>query len=179
GLFVERGEGALQVEGAAERALGERATRDLNRRVVHALNEAGVSALRGSGTDRGRLREEASGALTGGRVGWLRRLVEQGAVPVIALLVEQEGAAVEADPARALSGVAAAFVGGGGTPVVVALSRTRAGGDDEALVRAVAEPETARAVAASGVRVRVASPASLRGKGVPAGPELPPGRPER
>lgn len=178
GRFVERAGGVLQVEDAAGRARVERAARDLNRHVVHALNDAGASAVRLTGTDRGLLKV-VDGEVVAGRVGWLRALADQGVVPVLALLAEAGGVAVEVDPGRALAVLAAAFgrEGGAEPPVAVLLAkagpRREEGG--EALLRALAEPETSRRVAASGVRVRVARPEAVRGKGVPAGADLPAG----
>src|SRR5690606_20558615 len=179
GRLVARAGGVLQVEDEAGRALVERSARDLNRHVVHALNEAGVAALRLTGMDRGLLRVTEGGEVAVGRVGWLRTLVLQGAVPAVALLAEGAGGAFEVSPDRAVAALAEAFGeedGVASVAVLLARSGPRRGGDEgEALLRAVAEPETARGVSARGVRVRVARPEAIRGTGVPAGADYPEG----
>jgi acetylglutamate kinase len=152
----------LVVETEAERALVERAARDLNRQVVHALNEAGVPALRLTGAERGLLRWEAEGGVGAGRVGWLRPLVRGGVVPVLALLAAGVGGRIGEAPAdAALAALARALRSAGEAPVLVLLAEAP-GATTDAGRRALAE----------GVRVRVASPAALRGAGLPVGRDL-------
>ena len=171
GLVPAREGGVLRVEGTAQRALVERAARDLNRRIVHALNEAGVSALRLTGTERGLLRAAPDGAVTVGRTAWLRALPQQGVVPVVALLAEREGDGVEPSPGGAAAALAQALAPDDGPPPVVAVfarAAPRDGAD-----AAVAAPEVAERVRHEGVRVRVIQPSALRGTGVPEGSDLP------
>lgn len=186
GLLPEWRGGVLVVGSDHERALVERAARDLNRRVVHELNEAGVSALRMLGADRGLLREGVNGGLDAGRVGWLDALVRQGAVPVVATLVAgmEGGPLVEADPAAAAVALVRAFEGEEPPTVAFLTTNRRAGlfaGAERLPAIAVSvlpadgtlpEPDAIRRAAAEGVRVKLITSAALRGAGVPEGTEV-------
>lgn len=111
GDLVERRDGRLRVRTVEQAQRVERATRDLNRRLVHGMNEAGVSALRIVGADRGLL-VAGERHVQAGRATWLRELAEQGVVPVVAALVASSQPVLrEVDPAAA-AGALAAAVGG-------------------------------------------------------------------
>ncbi len=128
--LAARGEGAVLVHGSAERgeraleALGvvpephdgawvvtdeeqaeavERATRTFNREIVHELNEAGVASTRVMGADRGLLKVD-EGAVIATNTAWLRTLVDQGVVAVVASLV----ASADGDALREVAAAAAA-----------------------------------------------------------------------
>lgn len=178
GRIAERVDGVLVIETEAERALVERAARERNRRIVHDLNDAGVSALRLTGTDRGLLRQEAGDGVTVGRTAWLRPLVRQGVVPVVALLATgAEGHAVEAPPGAALAALARALGAEGEAPVVVLLTEAREHTGEGASLPAQLEADVGRGVLAEGVRVRLVHPTALRGVGLPAGSDLPAEKP--
>ena len=182
GLVPERVDGALQVADAQQAALVERATRDLNRRIVHELNEAGVAALRLTGADRGLLRKQGDGTLAVGKSSWLRTLMEQGAVPVLAALIEEGGTVVEADPAAVCVALAEALPTPEGEATVVTLSTGRRthvvldGVEQDVLsvdqigrVAALPAPDFVVRVASKAVRFCVVTPAALRGTGAPDG----------
>jgi isopentenyl phosphate kinase len=176
GRVVEHAAGVLRVADEGERALVERAGRDLNRQVVHALNEAGVAALRLLGVDRGLLRQTPEGGVAAGRVGWLLPLLRQGAVPVLAALAaDADGRAVEVAVGDALAALAQALhaaVPGAAAPVAVLFPRPAGRREGAGAEPALPEPAVARRVAGAGVSVRVAPPAALRGAGLPTGTDL-------
>ena len=111
GLFVERVGGVLQVQSAAERALVERAMRELNQQLVAALTDALVPAVGLHGMDRGLLRWTPEAGVAAGRVGWLEAVVRQGGVPVLSALVAdpEGGAALEVPVAEVLPALADAW----------------------------------------------------------------------
>ena len=102
GRIAEWKDGVLAVETDADRALVERAGRDLNRQIVHTLNDAGVAAVRLDAGSRGLLKATEKG-VEAKKIDWLRTLVAQGAVPVILAVLDAEGG-----PAREMNGGAVA-----------------------------------------------------------------------
>ena len=132
GLFPERKDGVVQARTPEEAALVEGALRQVNRRVVGALTEEGVHAVGFQGADRGLLLVDEDGALTTGRVAWLKDLAEKRAVPVVSALAQR----TEEKTARAVPGpaatVALARALGGGDMVVVVFTRTNQPGIVEA-----------------------------------------------
>ncbi|NNF59545.1 MAG: hypothetical protein HKN04_15015 [Rhodothermaceae bacterium] len=182
GLVPERVDGALQVADARQAALVERATRDLNRRIVHELNEVGVAAIRLTGADRGVLRRQADGALTAREATWLRMLMEQGAVPVLATMIEDGSGLVEVNPAAVCVALAHVMSTDERAVTVVAFSTGRRarlvmdGAEQEAVsvdqisgIATVPAPDFIVRVVSKGVRCRVVTPAALRGTGLPEG----------
>lgn len=100
GHIVERDDtGAWPAGTDAERRVIERAARDLNRKLVAELNENGVPAVRITGLDRGLLSLDPDGTLHCRGSAWIRSLVEQGTVPVIATLAETADGVVLEVPA--------------------------------------------------------------------------------
>ncbi|MFQ5571841.1 MAG: hypothetical protein ACE5G0_19355 [Rhodothermales bacterium] len=87
GLFPGRVEGRLDLRTSKERAVLERAMRDVNRRIVGTLTDEGVHAVGFHGLDRGILRIGAHGQVSAGRVAWLRDLVLKRVVSVLSTLV--------------------------------------------------------------------------------------------
>ena len=183
GLAPENVGGVWAVSTPEEAAEVERATRDLNRRIVHEMNEAGTPAVRVMAADRGLVRREPGGSVRAGRTGWLETLVAQGGVAVVAALVgpdapagsalaEADAAAVAAALAGALGAEGVALVGTGrvaalaDAPASVSLADAQTAGalPDAALA--------ARTLALSAVPVRLVSAASLRAPGPPSGPAL-------
>ncbi len=172
GFLATRRAGRLETDAPGAGALVERAVRDLNRRIVHELNEAGVAALRILGTDRGLLRLGEGGAVDVGRVGWLAALVSQRVVPVVGLLAERDGGAVESAPAETLVGLAGALAGAlaEAEPVrdvsvgFLARGRRTGGGERGAPFSSETMPaaEVALTVSEASVRVRAVHPGDLR-----------------
>ena len=188
GVFPEARGGVWLTASPEEAAEVERATRDLNRRLVHEMNEAGVPAIRAMAADRGLVLLDEAGGVRAGRTAWLSRLVEQGGVAVVASLVTEPSASgaaaalVEVDAAltaavlaRALgadavavlvTGRAAGIAGPDGVRLDAPLADAEAGGTlpDGPLVRRLAEafPGAVYAVQA----------ASLRAPGAPVGTRL-------
>jgi hypothetical protein len=171
GRTVERVDGVLRVE-EADRPLVERAARDLNRRIVDAL---GVSAVRVVGSDRGLLRRTPGGGVAVGRADWLRALLRQRVVPVVATLaVGEGGGAVEAPPGVALVALARALGDEEEASVLVVLT-SKTGSTGPEAPNEDAGREVARMAGDEGVRVRLAQLQALRGKGLPEGVDLAPG----
>ncbi|HEX8299849.1 MAG TPA: hypothetical protein VF594_11875 [Rubricoccaceae bacterium] len=176
GLFPEARDGAWVVGSAAEAADVERATRDLNRRLMHEMSEAGAPAVRVMGADRGLLARGPDGTLRTGRTAWLSALVAQGGVAVVASLVASEdGAALqEVDAAEAAARLAEALA----ADAVVLLASGRAVASEDAMTVAEAAsmlPDRAlaeRLVRMSRVPVIVAGAAQLRSPGALAGTRL-------
>jgi hypothetical protein len=185
GADAARVDGRLTAASEGERALVERALRELNRRITHELNEAGLPVVRALGVDRGLLKRGADGALTAGRVGWLGTLAGQGALPVVgALVAGPDGRPVEADAASAAAALARALEGEGARPTVLFLTTDRrpglfAGGVRLEAVNAAALPASAPLGDAAGVRriggtvrVRLTGYAALRAEGEPEGTDV-------
>lgn len=93
GLFPVVQDGVLKAVTPQEIILVERGLRTQNRRLVATLTEESVPAVGIQGGDRGLLRRSASGTVELGNGEWLRRLVAQGAVPVVSALVRDAGTA--------------------------------------------------------------------------------------
>jgi isopentenyl phosphate kinase len=174
GRFPEFEGGVLAVETEADRALVARAARDLNRQIAHTLNDAGVAAVRLEASGRGLIRATSDG-FEAGNTGWLRGIVAQGAVPVIAALVGEMGGAVREANGGAVAGtLARAFADEGTEAQVVFLTKNGQNGlvtDDsvqaevalEAVSAAlVAEPEAVRRALAAGAEVVVTGRSGLR-----------------
>ena len=133
GAFPEARGGVWAVASEDEAADVERATRDLNRRLVHEMNEAGVPAVRVMASDRGLVARGPGGALRAGRTAWLATLAAQGGVAVVAALAAVEpgsGAALaEVDAAEAAAVIAEAL---GAAAVVLLATGRPAGAPDDA-----------------------------------------------
>ncbi len=183
GGIARQVDGVWQTTTPAEAADVERATRDLNRRLVHEMNEAGAPAVRVMAADRGLVARAPGGTLRAGRTAWLETLVRQNAVPVIASLIDTGADALqEADPA----GVAAVLADALGASAVVLLQTGRTPGvpgdggprADASLAEARASlPDAAlaeRLVTASRTPVFATTPASLRAPGRPVGTQIRP-----
>ena len=167
-------DGVLVVESSAGRALVERAARDLNRRIVHTLNDAGVSAVRLDAGSRGLFRAGEVGPEVK-NLDWLRALVAQGVVPVVAALLEEERGAPREVSGGAVAGLLAdAFTRSGESSCVLALVKNGAyapeSGDrafgamsPEALPEErLPEPEAIRAALAAGAETRLIGRSDLR-----------------
>lgn len=178
GQFPEWKDGVLQVETDADRALVERAGRDLNRQIVHTLNDAGVAAVRLDAGSRGLINATKAG-LAVKKIDWLTTLVAQGAVPVIlAILAGGDG------PAREVSGGAVAGQIAAGlsakaeaVPVLVMAKKgfseleSSISGNGGIAVSEVpdgvlAEPGAVRAAVETGAEVRLVARSALRGGAV-------------
>lgn len=166
--------GVLAAESEAERALVERAARDLNRRIAHALNEAGVPSVRLDASSRG-LFEAGEGGLETKNVAWLVTLVSQGAVPVMAALGGGGShGAREVNGGEVAGRLAAAFASAGREARVVMLVKSGLNGPEssdpsdppvrmeELPEAAVPEPEALRAALGTGSEVRLVRRAELR-----------------
>ena len=185
GVFPEARAGVWVTATPDEAAEVERATRDLNRRLVHEMNEAGVPAIRARAADRGLVVPDEAGGVRAGQTAWLSRLVGQGGVAVVASLVAAPGAVpgtaalVEVDAAQ----TAAVLAGALGAEAVVVLVTGRAAGiagqDGVRLHAPLADAEAGgtlpdgplvrRLVEVATVPVRAVSAASVRTPGAPAG----------
>lgn len=174
--------GVWAVSTPEEAADVERATRDLNRRIVHEMNEAGTPAVRVMAADRGLVRE-VGGAVRAGRTAWLATLVAQGGVAVVAALVaaaeeagsalvEADVAAVAAALAEALGADGVALVGTGRVAALADATEPVSLADADAAGALADAALAARVVALSTVPVRLVSASSLRSQSRPAGPIL-------
>lgn len=85
GTLVRWQAGVPAVSTPHERAVVERVTRDVGRRLTHTMNDAGLSAVRLDGASRGLLRPTDDGYALGS-TDWLIQLAQQGAIPVVAAL---------------------------------------------------------------------------------------------
>jgi isopentenyl phosphate kinase len=178
GVFPERTEGVLNVDGEEQRRLVERAVREVNQEIVAALTDEVVSTVGIQGVDRNLLGRDAEGRLQALNAGWVATLLKQRVVPVVSALVEDEqveevwAADVLVALAEALS---ASF-----DPVACVLTRTdRAGLSGPEGVRAsaplaavsdddVPEPAAVRRMAEAGLPVLVTT---LQGLCREEGPE--------
>lgn len=174
GRFPETNGGVLAVETEADRALVARAARDLNRQIAHTLNDAGVAAVRLEASGRGLIQTTDDG-IEAGKTGWLRKIVEQGAVPVIAALVgEMSGAVREVNGGAVAGTLAHNFTGGGAKAHVVFLTKNGQNGvlEGDSVQREVsveevpdtlvAEPEAVRRALAVGAAVVVTGRSGVR-----------------
>ena len=174
GRIPEYEGGVIAVETDADRALVVRAAGDLNRRIAHTLNDAGVAAVRLEASGRGLIRPTDDG-IEAGKVGWLRKIVAQGAVPVVAALVggsagearEANGGAVAGVLARALSDAGEVarviFLTRNGQNGLVEGDSVRADvGLEMVSERVMEEPEAVRAALAAGADALVTGRSGLR-----------------
>ncbi len=174
-------DGVWETNTLAEAADVERATRDLNRRLVHEMNEAGAPAVRVMAADRGLVVQSADGTLRAGRTAWLAALVEQGVVPVIATMIDSESDSLqEADLAR----VAAVLADALGASAIVLLQTGRTPGvtgPDGPIPKAPLSealgslPDTGlaeRLAAAAHVAIFATTPALLRTPGAVTGTQI-------
>ena len=164
----------LQVETAEDRRLVARAARELNRQIVHTLNEAGVAAVGLEASGRGLIRR-TEGSFFTSNVSWLRDLVAQGVVPVVAALMPGENGATEEVSGGTIAGTLALALSEAGMPSVAAFL-TKNGQDglysgdrrlEETEVDAVSpgvipEPEALRGAVEAGAAVVVSSRSGLR-----------------
>jgi len=161
-------QGMLTVGSDAERGIVERATRDLNRRIAHGLNDAGVPSVRIDGASRGLLHHQDDGTVGLGPVTWLRELVEQGGVPVVAALAPSEdGPMVQVHPGAVVGLLARALHEGR----ALFLARKDFGTEaalDSLSIDEFAEPEVLVAAAAAGAETLLVRPRGLRKEGVQA-----------
>ena len=172
GSWPERDGTVWRVADAREAAAVERATRELNRRLVHELNEAGLPTIGAMGADRGLLKASEAG-VAAGRVGWVATLVAQGGVPVVAALAANgEDPLQEVDAGQAAAALAAAL-----EAPLVALVRGRSALAEAPTMDLDAAQATGRLGDAglvtssvqSGVPVRAVVPSALREAHLPAG----------
>lgn len=172
GRFPEWRDGVLAVESEADRTLVERAARDLNRRIAHALNDAGVAAVRLDAGSRGLFRMEESG-LAVKKSDWLRTLVAQGAVPVVAALLGATGDIASEVNGGAVAGRLAQSLGAESATVLMLVKSGSYASESafweagtvpisEVPTAALPEPEAARAALATGAEVRLVQRAELR-----------------
>lgn len=87
GLFPERTEGVLDIEGEDQRRLVERAVREMNQEVVGTLTDEVVSAVGIQGVDRGLFQQNEEGDVRATNPGWVSALLKQHIVPVVSALV--------------------------------------------------------------------------------------------
>lgn len=166
--------GVIAVETDADRALVARAARDLNRRIAHTLNDAGVAAVRLEASGRGLIRAVGD-RIEAGKVGWLREIVAQGAVPVVAALVgDPAGEAREVNGGAVAGVLARVLADAGGEARVIFLTRNGQNGlvegdsmqvetgPEAVSERVVEEPEAVRAALAAGADVLVTGRSGLR-----------------
>ena len=174
GRIPEWREGVLAVESESDRALVERAARDLNRRIAHALNEAGVAAVRLDAGSRGLFRVE-SGALAVKNRDWLAPLVAQRVVPVLAALLEGGDSTAREVSGGEVAGRLALALGEMGSTTRVLMLTKNASYTSETAIRshgvvpldaveegALPEPEAVRAALVTGAEVRLVPRTALR-----------------
>lgn len=89
GIFRRREAGVIPVESIEEHRIVEQAARRLNQHIVAVLNDAVVATVGVFGTQRGTLLVR-NGQLTADRGAWVKRLAEQGIVPVLAAFARDE-----------------------------------------------------------------------------------------
>jgi len=182
GLFPERSDGVLEVEGEEHRRLVERAVREVNQEIVAALTDEVVSTVGVQGVDRNLLQRDEEGGLQATNVGWLSALVKQRVVPVVSALVGK-GIAEEvwsADVVVALAeALSASF-----EPVACVLTTTdRAGVSDGNEIRTdaaldhvtgdeVASPSAARRIVRAGVPLLVTNVSGLLDGSSPEGTRI-------
>jgi len=90
GIFPDRTDGVLEVEGEEQRQLVERALREVNQEIVGVLTDEVVSAVGIQGVDRNLLERADRGPVRATNVGWLAALIKQRVVPVVSALVGSE-----------------------------------------------------------------------------------------
>lgn len=166
--------GVLVAETEADRALVARSARDLNRQIAHALNDAGVAAVPLEAGGRGLIVQGEAG-VKAEKVEWLRKVVAQRAVPVIASLVVQEEGGVREANGGAVAGALAKTLAGEEREVAVIFIGKKAlgsgiGSEFEAQRISLAdmpvgvfpEQEAVRAALDAGADVRVVERSGLR-----------------
>lgn len=163
GVMPTGSDGVWQVSDDEQAAAVERATRDLNREIAHELNEAGVASIRVIGADRGLLKLEGNSVIAS-NPSWLRTLVTQGVVAVVASLVSGgEGSALcEVDPAAAAAALADAL----GESVTVLL-RSAAPADEPSVSLAASQerfgdPRSVARLRSMGAETQAVTRASIR-----------------
>ncbi len=178
GFFPERRQDVFPKLTAPERALVEAGVRRANRTVVSTLTDALVPAVGFQGGDRGLLKVDASGKVTGGQTRWLDTLVGQGGVPVVSALVAGPEGGVLVSPGEAARALAEAWEG---DVTAVVLTRTDAPGlgvppapsmAPDALDThrdALADPDAATRLARAGMPLLVTSAAAFFDSPAPSG----------
>ncbi|MEM1042041.1 MAG: hypothetical protein AAGI91_05370 [Bacteroidota bacterium] len=174
GQVVRWDDGVLVAETAEDRTLVARAARNLNRQIAASLNEAGVAAIALEAGGRGLVVQDQAG-VRAENVGWLRDLVVQRAVPVVAALTASDEAGVREVNGGAVAGALAAGLADVGTEATVTMLlkqplRSRENGDsehawislEELAAGALPEPEAVRAALRSGAEVGVVGRSGLR-----------------
>ena len=181
GVMPTAEDGAWTTATDEEAAAVERATRALGREIAHELNEAGVAAVRVVGADRGLLKL-SEGGVAAGKTAWLRTLMDQGVVAVVASLVAPAGgggagtALVEVDPAAAVRALAAVLE----ETAVVLLKKgipsvqEPVSISNPAIRTALGDAPGAGRIVASGVAATAVQRAALRQPGAPEGVEVGP-----
>lgn len=91
GIFRRREHGVLQIESREEHTLVERATRQLNQKLVAILSDAVVSSVGVFGTQRRALVVRGS-TVEATSAPWMMQIMEQGIVPVLAAYGRDEQA---------------------------------------------------------------------------------------
>jgi acetylglutamate kinase len=121
GLVPHRAGGRLVTDDAAEAVLFDRGMRETARKLTGILTDAVISAVAVSGADRALLAAGEDGSVRVGGVGWLRDLMSEGVVPVVAATARVAGVTAElpmaptlAALAEALGAVGVAFFSTGG-----------------------------------------------------------------
>lgn len=167
--------GVIAAETDEDRALVERAARDLNRTIVHTLNDAGVAAVGVEAGSRGLVKAAETG-LAAKNVGWFGELLAQRAVPVVAALVSGAPGEPREVSGGAVAGLLAGALSREGDAVLVAFLSKRGSGIPETAVSdgegllfedlpegVLPEPEAVQAALSVGADVRLVERAALRG----------------
>ena len=167
--------GVIAVETDEDRALVERAARDLNRTIVHTLNDAGVAAVGFEAGSRGLVKATESG-LEANNVGWFGELLARRAVPIVAAMVPGAAGSLREVNGGALAGVLAGALDRTVGEVSVVFLSQKGSGIPETAVSGeggpafedlpegiLPEPDAVRAALRAGADVRLVERAALRG----------------
>ena len=167
-------DGVLVAATPEERRLVARAARDLGRRIAYTLSDAGVASVPLEAGGRGLISRSSSG-LEVKNVEWLRNLVAQRAVPVVAALVGGEGGGVEEVNGGAVAGALAEALAEKGQNATViffskkpldSIKKGDLAGLELSLVElpegALPEPAAVRAALAAGAEVQAVGRSALR-----------------
>ncbi|MBT8401478.1 MAG: hypothetical protein KJO98_13450 [Rhodothermia bacterium] len=108
GREVVRTDGVLQISDDEDKAVVERALREVNKDVTGVLTEFGVPAVGIQGSDRGLLKIGKDGTPRADKSDWLLSLVDSGSVPVVSSLAGGADGAQEIATADAVVAIAKA-----------------------------------------------------------------------
>ncbi len=174
GRFPKVEGGVLSVETEEDRRVVARAARELNRQIVHTLNEAGVAAVGMEASGRGLLRRSETG-IVAGKMDWLRDLIIQGAVAVVAaILTDAEGGVREANGGAVAGSLARALAEAEGAATAIFLTKNGQNGfysqdmqleevgAEAVLTGVLPEPDAVLAASEAGADVLVTGRSGLR-----------------